>query len=94
MQVNGHSATCSKYSGKKKHALTNNLIIDIEERLGRYLSETYPGRIHNKRICDLEELVFPPAINLFQDTRFQSYEPPGVTICQPKKKSKGQEMTE
>jgi hypothetical protein len=59
----------------------------------RYLSETYPGRIHDKRICDIEELVFPPAINLFQDTGFQGYQPPGVTIYQPKKKPKGQELT-
>src|SRR5918999_2623071 len=79
---------------KKKHALKNNLIIDIEERRVRYWSETYPGRIHDKRICDIEEPVFPPAINLFQDTGFQGYQPPGVTIYQPKKKPKGQELTE
>src|ERR671915_1573179 len=78
---------------KKKHTLKNNLIIDIEERLVRSLSETYPGRIHDKRICDLEELVFPLEINLFQDTGFQGYKPPGVTIYQPKKKPKGQELT-
>jgi hypothetical protein len=64
---------------KKKHTLKNNLIIDIEERLVQYLSETYPGRIHDKCICDIEELVFPPEINLFQDTGFQGYQPPGVT---------------
>src|ERR671917_1732720 len=79
---------------KKKHTLKNNLIIDIEEHLVRYLSETYPGRIHDKRICAIEELVFPPEINLFQDTGFQVYQPPGVTIYQPKKKPKGQELTE
>lgn len=60
----------------------------------RYLSETYPGRIHDKRICDIEEPVFPPEINLFQDSGFQGYQPPGVTISQPKKKPKGQELTE
>ena len=59
----------------------------------RYLSETYPGRMHDKRICDLEELVFPPQMNLFQDTGFQGYQPPGVTLYQPKKKPKGQELT-
>ena len=35
--------------------MKNNLIGDVEERLVRYLSETYPGRIHDKRICDEEE---------------------------------------
>jgi DDE superfamily endonuclease len=78
---------------KKKHTLKNNLVIDIEEHLVRYLSETYAGRIHDKRICDIEELVFPPEINLFQDTGFQGHQPPGVTIYQPKKKPKGQELT-
>ena len=44
-------------------------------------------------ICDLEAPVFPPDINLFQDTGFQGYHPPGVTIYQPKKKPKGDELT-
>ena len=73
--------------------MKNNLIADVEHRLVRYLSETYPGRIHDKRICDLEEPVFPPEINLFQDTGFQGYHTPGVTIYQPKKKPKGDELT-
>jgi hypothetical protein len=64
----------------------NNLIGDVEERLVRYLSETYPGRIHDKRIGDEEEPVFPSDIGLFQDTGFQGYHPAGVHIFQPKKK--------
>ena len=73
--------------------MKNNLIGDVEERLVRYLSETYPGRIHDKRICDEEELVFPPDIGLFQDTGFQGYHPVGVHMYQPKKKPKGKELT-
>jgi hypothetical protein len=38
----------------------NNLIIDIEEHLVRYLSQTWAGRIHDKRICDEEDYTFPP----------------------------------
>jgi hypothetical protein len=82
-----------QYSGKKRHTVKNTLIADVEECLVRYLSETYPGRIHDKRIGDLEEPGFPPDINLFQDTGFQGYHPPGVTIYQPKKKPKGGELT-
>ena len=74
--------------------MKNNLIADVEERLVRYLSETSPGRTHDKRICDIEEPVFPPDIGLFQDTGFQGYQPPGITIYQPKKKPKGGELTE
>jgi hypothetical protein len=36
----------------------NNLIIDIEERRVRYLSRTYAGRIHDKRICDEEDYTW------------------------------------
>jgi hypothetical protein len=71
----------------------NNLIGDVEEHLVRYLSETYPGRIHDKRICDAEELGFPSDIGLFQDTGFQGYHPADVHIYQPKKKPKGKELT-
>jgi hypothetical protein len=78
---------------KKRHTVKNNLIGDVEERLVRYLSETYPGRIHDKRICDAEEPVFPSDIGLFQDTGFQGYHPAGVHIYQPKKKPKGKELT-
>jgi DDE superfamily endonuclease len=78
---------------KKRHTVKNNLIGDVEERLVRYLSETYPGRVHDKHMGDAEELVFPANIGLFQDTGFQGYHPTGVDIYQPKKKPKGKELT-
>jgi hypothetical protein len=78
---------------KKRHTVKNNLIAAVEERLVRYVSETYPGRTHDKRLCDLEEPGFPPEINLFQDTGFQGYHPSRVTLSQPKKKPKGGELT-
>jgi hypothetical protein len=78
---------------KKKHTVKNNLIGDLEDRLVRYLSETYPGRIHDQHICDNEEPDFPPGCGLFKDTGFQGYEPEGVDTYQPTKKPKGQELT-
>jgi DDE superfamily endonuclease len=71
----------------------NNLIGDVEERLVRSLSETYPGRIHDKRIGDAEELVFPSDIGLVQDTGFQGDHPVGVHMYPPKKKPTGKELT-
>ena len=65
----------------------------MEDRLVRYLSETYPGRVHDKHICDVAELVFPSDIGLFQDTGCQGYHPAGVHIYQPKKKPKEKELT-
>jgi DDE superfamily endonuclease/Helix-turn-helix of DDE superfamily endonuclease len=83
-----------KYSGKKKaHTVKNNLIIDLEERLVRYLSQTFAGRIHEKRICDEEDYVFPPGCVLFQDTGFQGFAPAHVVTYQPKKKPRGQALS-
>lgn len=39
---------------KKTHTVKNNLIVDVEERLVRYLSGTYAGSVHDKRIGDEE----------------------------------------
>jgi DDE superfamily endonuclease/Helix-turn-helix of DDE superfamily endonuclease len=83
-----------KYSGKKKdHTVKNNLIIDIEERLVRYLSRTFAGRIHDKRICDEEDYTFPPGCVLFKDRGFQGFEPEHVCTYQPKKKPRNQELS-
>jgi hypothetical protein len=71
----------------------NNLIIDIEERLVRYLSQTFAGRIHDKRICDEEDYTFPPGCVLFKDPGFQGFEPENVLTYQPKKKPRNQELS-
>lgn len=81
------------YSGKKKqHTVKNNL---ITERGGKvmYLSGTYAGKRHDKKIADVEGYRFPPGSKLLQDTGFQGYRPEGVTIIQPKKKPRGGELT-
>jgi len=59
----------------------------------QYLSGTYGGRVHDKRICDEEEYQFPPC-GLFQDTGFQGYKPDQVDTYQPKKKPQGKELTD
>lgn len=91
-----HDATeqKEKYSGKKKaHTVKNNLIIDLEEYLVRYLSRTFAGRIHDKRICDEEGYTFPPGSVLFKDTGFQGFEPDHICTYQPKKKPRNQELS-
>jgi hypothetical protein len=71
----------------------NNLIVDLEERLVRYLSQTFAGRIHDKRIGDEEEYVFPPGCVLLKDTGFQGFEPDGVLTYQPTKKPRNHERS-
>ena len=82
------------YSGKKKaHTVKNNVIIEVESRKVVYQSQTYPGKKHDKKICDEEEPTYPKGVILNQDTGFQGYEPIGVIIQQPKKKPRGGELT-
>ena len=81
------------YSGKKKqHTVKNNL---VTERGGKvvYLSGTYAGKLHDKKIADEEGYCFPAGSKLLQDTGFQGYRPEGVTVIQPKKKPRGGELT-
>lgn len=82
------------YSGKKKaHTVKNNVVVGLDSRRVQYLSGTYEGKKHDKKICDEEPLTFPPDISLYKDTGFQGYEPPGVRTYQPKKKPRGQELS-
>lgn len=81
------------YSGKKKqHTVKNNL---VTERGGKvvYLSDTYAGKLHDKKLADEEGYCFPAGSKLLQDTGFQGYRPEGVTVIQPKKKPQGGELT-
>jgi hypothetical protein len=74
------------YSGKKKaHTVKNNV---ISERQGKvvFLSDTYEGKKHDKKIADEEDYEFPAGSQLWQDTGFQGFAPAGVSIKQPKKK--------
>jgi hypothetical protein len=65
--------------------VTNNLIIAIEERLVRYLSQTLAGRVHDKRMGEEEDSTFPPGCVLLKDTGFQGFEPENVCPYHPKK---------
>ena len=72
--------------------MTNNVIAHLVSRTVCYLSKTYPGKRHDKRICDEEGYTFPGGSQLFQDTGFQGYAPEKVIIYQPKKKPRGGQL--
>jgi hypothetical protein len=76
------------YSGKKKAHCDKNLVL-LGVRGGRieFLSRTYAGKTHDKKIADQEGIVYPPGTVLYEDTGFQGYEPAGVKTCRPKKKA-------
>lgn len=74
------------YSGKKKIHSDKNIVIETAQRKRvSFLSQTYPGKTHDKKVADLEEISYPKHITLHKDTGFQGYEPNVRIVCQPKK---------
>ena len=81
------------YSGKKKqHTIKNNLMITADSKVV-FLTPSFKGRIHDKRIADRIGYSPPRGSILYQDSGFQGFTCPEVSIVQPKKKPKGRELT-
>ncbi len=74
------------YSGKKKiHSDKNVIIATAKRKRVSYLSQTYPGKTHDKKVADTEKISYPKHIALHKDTGFQAYEPNVRKLYQPKK---------
>ena len=74
------------YSGKKKiHSDKNVVIATAKKRRISYLSQTYPGKTHDKTVADIENIAYPKHITLHKDAGFQGYEPMVHKLYQPKK---------
>jgi len=74
------------YSGKKKiHSDKNVLIAAAQTKRIAYLSQTYPGKMHDKKVADTEAISYPETAILHKDTGFQGYEPQVRETRQPKK---------
>jgi hypothetical protein len=74
------------YSGKKKiHTDKNVIIATAKKKRVSFLSQTYPGKMHDKKIVDTEQISYPKHITLHKDTGFQGYEPKVRKTYQPKK---------
>jgi hypothetical protein len=59
-----------------------------------YLSQTHEGKVHDKKICDEEELKFPDGTIVYQDSGYQGFKPENIEVRMPVKKTKGKELTE
>ena len=82
------------YSGKKKsHTVKNNLIVNAACKVV-LLTPSFEGRHHDKNIADTIGYCVPPGSTLYQDTGFQGFTLPDISIIQPKKKPKGGELTD
>jgi hypothetical protein len=74
------------YSGKKKiHSDKNVVIATAKKKRVSFLSQTYPGKTHDKNVADTENISYPKHIRLHKDTGFQGYEPTVSKLFQPKK---------
>jgi len=58
-----------------------------------FLSETYGGRVHDKRIAEATPYPLPAGSRLLQDLGFLAFTLPQVNILMPTKKPRGQELT-
>ncbi len=74
------------YSGKKKtHSDKNILVTQTRTKRVGYLSSTYAGKVHDKKVADAEGIRYPRGSKLHKDTGFQGYEPSECQTYQPKK---------
>ena len=82
--------TC--YSGKKKdHTVKNVLLVNAPLTI-LFLSDTYGGRVHDKRIAEATPYPLPAGSRLLQDLGFLAFTLPQVEILMPTKKPRGQEL--
>src|SRR2546427_5731813 len=81
------------YSGKTKdHTVKNVLLINALLTI-LFLSDTWGGRVHDKRIADATPYPLPAGSRLLQDLGFLAFTLPRVEILMPPKKPRGQELT-
>jgi DDE superfamily endonuclease len=72
--------------------LKNLLLINAALHI-LFLSDTHPGRVHDKRIADTTPYPLPAGSQLLQDLGFQAFTLDGVDIIQPTKKLRGHALT-
>ena len=58
-----------------------------------YLSETYEGTVHDKKICDIEQYDFPDDFLLRYDLGYIGFSPGNITIEVPYKNTKLKPLT-
>jgi hypothetical protein len=79
------------YSGKKKAPSDKNVVIvNAHSTRVSYLSSTYAGKTHDKKVAEAEDIRYPRRSTPYKDSGFQGYEPRVQRTCQPKK-SRGKE---
>ncbi|WP_165027362.1 transposase family protein [Dysgonomonas sp. ZJ279] len=73
--------------------MKNDLLCTPDKRI-LWLSKTYDGSIHDKKIMDEQPLNLPSGITLWQDTGFLGHKPENGTVKMPTKKPKGKQLSD
>lgn len=74
------------YSGRKKtHSDKNVVITNVKTKRVGFLSQTYAGKVQDKKVADRERIAYPRRARLYKDTGFQGYAPRVAENLQPKK---------
>ena len=80
------------YSGKScTHVIKNDVLNDKNRRIW-WISDTYEGAVHDKKVMDLENCKFPKGITLVYDTGFEGLSYEGISILQPFKAHRNQPL--
>ena len=79
---------------EKKARTVKNVLLAGRHKKILYLSQTYEGGVHGKKIADESEIEFGKTVELLQDSGFQGFNPPKATVAMPVKKPKGKELTD
>ena len=58
-----------------------------------FLSETYPGSTHDKRLADATPYALPAGSRLLQELGFLAFTLPQVEVIMPTKKPRGRALT-
>lgn len=72
-----------------KNILLINAVMSIV-----FLSDTYEGSVHDKRIADTTPYPLPTGSHLLQDLGFLAFKLEGVTTLTPHKKPRGGSLTD
>jgi len=78
-----HALHCSRK--KKAHADKNVVIVPLATERVDFLSQTFVGKTHDKKIADTEGITYPPEAILYKDTGFQGCNPAVKETRQAKK---------
>jgi DDE superfamily endonuclease len=70
---------------KKTHWDKKGGIVQAQSKRVGFVSQTYAGKTHEKKIVDTEPMVYPTGTRLSQDTGFQGSAPDVEQLWQPKK---------